>query len=261
MYITTGEKEAGHLVERARNLAETTGGTYIPRKKMSLPALVAHYGIDEVLVVLQGKVRLFRPDSPLLEFHPSMGFVRAKRVLNGEADPMLEAGAVLEGDTVIDCTAGLGTDALVFSVAVGKSGRVIACESSLPLYTLLVEGMSQYESIKPAINEAFRRIELRHANHLDLLRSLPDRSCDTVYFDPMFREPMMDSSGIKPLRDYANHNALDEQSIIEAKRVARKRVVMKEKRGSAEFTRLGFEVHDRGNAKTLYGVINVESGS
>lgn len=33
MYITTGEKEAGHLVERARNLAETTGGTYVPRKK------------------------------------------------------------------------------------------------------------------------------------------------------------------------------------------------------------------------------------
>lgn len=261
MYITTGEKESASLVERARNLAQTTGGTYVRRNKMSLPMLIEHYGAEEVLIVLQGKVRLFRKDSPLLEFHPSMGFVRAKRILRGEPDPMLEAGAVNEGDTIIDCTAGLGTDALVFSVAVGKSGRVIACESSLPLYTLLVEGMSQYETIKPAVNEAFRRIELRHANHLDLLRSLPDQSCDTVYFDPMFREAMMDSSGIKPLRNYANHNALDEQSIVEARRVARKRVVMKEKRGSAEFTRLGFEVHDRGNAKTLYGVINVESGS
>lgn len=261
MYITTGEKEAALLVERARNLAETTGGTYVRRNKMSLPMMIEHYEAEEVLVVLQGKVRLFRKDSPLLEFHPSMGFVRAKRILRGEPDPLLEAGAVNEGDTIIDCTAGLGTDALVFSVAVGKSGRVIACESSLPLYTLLVEGMSQYETIKPAVNEAFRRIELHHANHLDLLRSLPDQSCDTVYFDPMFREPMMDSSAIQPLRDYANAHALDEQSIMEARRVARKRVVMKEKRGSAEFDRLGFEILDRANAKTLYGVINVESGS
>lgn len=261
MYITTGDTEAPSLVERARKLAETTGGIYVPRNKKSLPKLIERYGVNEILVVLQGKARLYRKNAPQLEFHPSMGFVRAKRVLRGEPDPMLEAGAVLEGDTIIDCTAGLGTDALVFSVAAGKQGRVIACESSLQLYTLLVEGMSYYESNQPEVDEAFRRIELRHANHLDLLRSMPDRSCDTVYFDPMFREPMMDSSAIQPLRDYANSHALDIQSILEAKRVARKRVVMKEKRGSAEFTRLGFEVLDRANAKTLYGVINVESGS
>lgn len=36
---------------------------------------------------------------------------------------------------------------------------------------------------------------------------------------------------------------------------------MKEKRGGAEFDRLGFQVLDRANAKTLYGVINVEIGS
>ncbi|WP_339177181.1 class I SAM-dependent methyltransferase [Paenibacillus sp. FSL R5-0701] len=261
MYITTGEKEIASQVERARKLAETTGGTYVPRNRTSLPKLIEHYGINEILVVLNGRARLFRKDATELEFHPSMGFVRAKRVLRGEADPMLEAGAVIEGDTIVDCTAGLGSDALVFSVAAGKSGQVIACESSQPLYTLLLEGMSHYKSNQPLVDEAFRRIDLRHVDHLELLRSMPDRSCDTVYFDPMFREPMMDSSAIQPLRDYANAHALNEQSIMEAKRVARKRVVMKEKRGSAEFDRLGFEILDRANAKTLYGVINVESGS
>ncbi|MCM3171659.1 class I SAM-dependent methyltransferase [Paenibacillus sp. MER 99-2] len=261
MYITTGDTEATSLVERARKLAQSTGGTYVPRNRTSLARMLERYGVNEILVVLKGRARLFRKDAPQLEFHPSMGFVRAKRVLRGEPDPMLEAGLVCEGDTILDCTAGLGTDAMVFSVAAGKSGRVIACESSPALYALLVEGMSHYESNQPAVDEAFRRIELHHANHLELLRSLPDRSCDTIYFDPMFREPMMDSSAIQPLREYANANALAEESIVEAKRVARKRVVMKEKRGSVEFTRLGFEVLDRANAKTLYGVINVESGS
>ena len=55
-----------------------------------------------------------------MEFHPSMGFVRLKRVLNGKPDPMLEASGMEEGDSVLDCTAGLGADALVFS---GKGGR------------------------------------------------------------------------------------------------------------------------------------------
>ncbi|WP_342551491.1 class I SAM-dependent methyltransferase [Paenibacillus sp. FSL R7-0652] len=261
MYITTGDKEAASLVERARALAAATGGTYVPRSRTSLPKLLEQYGIQEILVVLKGRARLFRKDESELEFHPSMGFVRAKRVLRGESDPMLEAGAVVKGDTVVDCTAGLGSDSLVFAVAAGDQGRVIACESSEPLYTLLLDGMSHYESNEPDVDRAFRRIELRNQDHLELLRSLPDRSCDTVYFDPMFREPMMDSSAIKPLRNYANAHALAEESITEAKRVARKRVVMKEKRGSAEFDRLGFQVLDRANAKTLYGVINVEIGS
>ena len=252
MYITTGDKEAASLVDRARALAAETGGTYVPRNRTSLPNLLEKYRIQEILIVLKGRARLFRKDESELEFHPSMGFVRAKRVLRGEADPMLEAGAVLKGDTVVDCTAGLGSD---------SQGRVIACESSEALYTLLLDGMSHYESNEPSIDEAFRRIELRNMDHLELLRSLPDRSCDTVYFDPMFREPMMDSSAIRPLRNYANAHALAEESIIEARRVARKRVVMKEKRGSAEFDRLGFQVLDRANAKTLYGVINVEIGS
>ena len=46
----------------------------------------------------------------------------------------------------------------------------------------------------------------------------------------------MDSSAIQPLRDYANAHALDEQSIMEAKRVARKRVVMKKSDGARSLT-------------------------
>ena len=73
MYITTGDTEATSLVERARKLAQSTGGTYVPRNRTSLARMLERYGVNEILVVLKGRARLFRKDAPQLEFHPSMG--------------------------------------------------------------------------------------------------------------------------------------------------------------------------------------------
>ena len=98
---------------------------------------------------------------------------------------------------------------------------------------------------------------MKGTDHLDYLRSLPSGSRDIVYFDPMFRDPLHDSAAIGSLRDLANGSALSAESVEEAKRVARKTVVLKEKRGSTEFARLGFTELARGNAKTSYGVIRI----
>lgn len=259
MIITTGEAEAPDIVERARQLARETGCRYVRRCGMSVRKLAAKAGDDTVLVVLSGNVRLSGPDGAVMEFHPSMGFIRLKRVLKGIPDPMLEAAGMEEGDSVIDCTAGLGSDSLVFSVKSGPRGRVVALESSLPLYALLKEGLRCYESQLEASDEAMRRIEVRHGHHLDYLRALPDRSVDIVYFDPMFREPLTDSAAIHPLRLYANGEPLDADSVREAVRVARKSVVMKESKFSGEFERLGFAVPERGTSKITYGVISIDS--
>ncbi|MCM3783901.1 class I SAM-dependent methyltransferase [Neobacillus mesonae] len=258
MLITTGDTNAKTLAERAIRLAEATGSSYVPRNKASVAKLAEKYGDEEIVVVVTNGVRLIRPGEPLLEFHPSMGFVRAKRVLKGESDPMLEAADFQKGDSVLDCTAGLGTDALVFAVAAGEEGHVIACESSRTLYTVLLEGLKYYRSGRPEVDQALRSIEMKHKDHLELLRSMEDNSVDVVYFDPMFREPVMDSSAIRPLRKYANSAPLEIESIAEAKRVAKKRVVLKEKKDSGEFARLGFKPLDRAHSKTVYGVIEVD---
>lgn len=81
---------------------------------------------------------------------------------------------------------------------------------------------------------------------------------DIVYFDPMFREPITDSASINPLRHYANGEPLDEESVREAVRVARKTVVLKEARYSGEFERLGFSLPERGKSKITYGVISID---
>ncbi|NGZ74467.1 class I SAM-dependent methyltransferase [Saccharibacillus alkalitolerans] len=256
--VTTGISPAEAELARARKLAEQAGSRLVPRGRTSIPQLFPKYGADAVLIVTQGKVRLFREDQPVLEYHPSMGYVRAKRLLKGEPDPMIDAARVREGDAVLDCTAGLGTDSLVFAVRVGPSGLVRSLEASPELSVLLREGLSSYEVEKPSVTEAMRRIEVVNADHLEYLRSLPDDSFDIVYFDPMFRKPVYDSSAISPLRAFADARPLSEESIREAVRVARRTVVLKEKKGSGEMERLGFVPDGRNHAKITYGVIRVD---
>lgn len=259
MIITTGFDPIPEIVIRATTLAERTGCTYAPRAKFSMTKLVERYGDEQILVVLQEAVRLITPDMPPMEFHPSMGFVRAKRIIRGESDPMIEAAAMLPGDSVLDCTAGLGGDSLLFAVTGGEHSRVTALESSLPLYALLLEGMSQYVSGQIKVNEALRRIDVQHGDHLEYLKAQPDKSIDIIYFDPMFRVPLTDSAAISPLRQFANPAALSVESVTEAVRVARKTVLLKEKALSGEFARLGFNELLRASAKTSYGVISIDN--
>ncbi|MET3849834.1 class I SAM-dependent methyltransferase [Paenibacillus sp. OAE614] len=258
MIITTGDKAAESIVGRAVALANETGGKYVPRSHTPLTRMAKMHGDDEIIVVLDGGARLVRPGSPPMEFHPSMGFVRAKRLLKGESDPMLDAASMSAGDTVLDCTAGLGSDSLVFAVQGGPGAHVTAVESSPALAAMLAEGLAHYRSGLAEVDDAMRRIRVACGHHLDVLHKQPDNSVDIVYFDPMFREPLMDSSSISPLRAFANSDPLQPESIREAVRIARKTVVLKEKKGSGEFARLGFVPIDRPHSKISYGVICVD---
>ena len=78
------------------------------------------------------------------------------------------------------------------------------------------------------MHAALRRIKVVNADYLDFLKRQPDKSFDSIYFDPMFRYPLTDSKNINPLRSVADHRPLSEEAVAEARRVARHRVVMKE---------------------------------
>ena len=87
-----------------------------------------------------------------------------------------------------------------------------------------------------------RRIEVIEANHYELLKTLPDNHFDVVYFDPMFEETIEESNGIKGLTHFAANHDFTMEIINEAKRVARKRVVLKDHFRSSRFQRFGFDV-------------------
>ncbi|WP_123040674.1 class I SAM-dependent methyltransferase [Cohnella candidum] len=257
MIVTTAEKPASGLTERALLLAKELGASCVPRRRDTLRGLLRKHGADGVLVVSADGLRYVSGDQPPLFFHPSMGLIRVKRLLAGESDAMVSVSGAAPGDSVLDCTAGLASDALVFSHAVGAEGRVTAIEASRLLYVIVREGLNAADTGVPEADEACRRVELRHGNHAEMLLGMPDRSVDIVYFDPMFERPVETSASLQPLRSHAFHEPLSEETVREAKRVARKSVVLKNTSGSAEFARLGFAPARVSTSAVSYGVIRI----
>jgi len=256
--VTTTSDPYNHTEQRAIRLAEELHLEFVARSGRSLTKLLKSAGKTAVLVIGNEEIRYYPVEGTVHFFHPSMAMVRIKRLLAGQQDAMLKIACVKDGDQILDCTMGLASDTIVFAYAVGDHGKVTAIESELIPFVLAREGLSTYSSDLPQLNSAMRRIRTIQAEHLNYLRQLPDHSVDIVYFDPMFRRSAS-GNAIEPLRVIANHGALSKEAIDQAKRVARRAVVLKEHNRSGEFERLGFQFSQQKHAKITYGVINCGS--
>lgn len=256
MLVTTSYEAAESVISEARRIAEETGGIWAPRGRSSLQQLRAKHRDDRLLLMdNEGLLKYYEGNAAPLYFHPSSAMLRVKRNLLGEADPLLEASGAVPGDRVLDCTAGLGSDAIVFADRVGQQGSVTAVESSAVLLWIVARGLRNYRSGLEPLDAAMRRVRLVPGDHLDYLRRAPDKSVDIVYFDPMFRSPLQDSVHLQPMRQLANTSPISVEAIREAVRAARKCVVLKETARSREFVRLGFADVRRTHSKIAYGVI------
>lgn len=255
MLVTTSYHPTTELAERAERIAERLGAVFAERGRTTLAKLRSMHGMSPVLVVSADGLRLDLGNGSPLFFHPSMAMIRYKRVAGGMRDPLLEISRAKRGDAVVDCTAGLASDSILFAHVVGTEGSVDAYEAEPILAFLLEEGLASYESGEPGLDAAMRRIRVHAGDHLDALRGMGDRSADIVYFDPMFRTPVHESSGISPLRSVADDRPLSKEAVAEAKRVSRGCVLLKEHRSSAEFERLGFAEVVPAGSKIAYGVI------
>lgn len=205
-----------------------------------------------------------------LSFHPSMALIRMVNLLNGETDRYLDATQLKQGDSLIDATLGLGSDALIGAWAVGDEGNVLAFEQSPILAAFVQDGLLHFDKLIPncknkskqdtwnALNQASRRICVNQGEHGFLLSRIPSRSVDVVYFDPMFRQTCSQSDSIQPLHIWSDHSPITNDVIKEACRVSRQRVVLKERKNSSEFQRLGFKILNGGRYSPVdYGVIEL----
>lgn len=206
-----------------------------------------------------------------LFFHPSMALLRMINIKRGVGDRFLEAVSLKEGDTILDATMGLASDALIASWAVGKRGKVIAVEYSPLIYLLVQDGLDKLKELAPGkiknrekeeawleLAKASSRIEPVWADHQSILEGLPDSSVDVVYFDPMFRATITSSSSMKPIKEWSYPEPLKRETIQQACRVARKRIVLKERRYGGEFERLGFMLADGSKYSSIgFGIIDL----
>ncbi|WP_248925554.1 class I SAM-dependent methyltransferase [Paenibacillus hamazuiensis] len=257
MLVTTSYDPTEEQLAQARDAAKKLGARLIRRGRLALERMKEQYGDPSVVLVTKERIEYHQEGYPLFYFHPSMAHVRIQRMLKGEQDTLMEAAGVRPGDRVLDCTAGLASDAIVFSHAVGESGSVVALESEKVVQYIVKDGLGRYESVVEPINRAMRRVELLHADHADYLRGAETDSVDIVYLDPMFRRPIHESSAISSIRGLANDMEIREETIREARRVARRCIVLKESKRSGEFERLGFTDIVAVSPKLAYGVIRL----
>ena len=254
---TTGRKWSSAAERLARDAAARLDIPYIERGRQNLPELRAEYAVDYVLVAKQGQLKISMEGGELF-FHPNMAHLRVKNLRFGQGDRMVEALGLQRGMSVLDCTLGLGADAIVESFAVGPEGSVMALESEPLIEAVISYGLSHVLAENWPMQEAMRGIRTACAEALPYLREQPEDSVDVVYFDPMFRHPLKASKGIDPLRALANPAPLTPETVREACRVARRRVVLKENARSLEFERLGFPKLAGGRySKIHYGVLEL----
>ena len=255
--VTTGRKHSEAAINLAIHTAAKTGIAYVPRNGSSLQFLRQETQADYVLVAKQGQLKLATPAGEFF-FHPNLAQLRLKNLLLGKEDHLVAAMCLEEGMSVLDCTLGLGADAIVASFAVGESGKVTAIESEPLIEAVVSYGLAHYLACNYHLHRSMRSIETKCAEALAYLREQPDNSFDVVYFDPMFRHPLTESKSLDPLRGIANPSPLSLETITEAKRVARRRVVLKENRLSTEFRRLGFTTVTGGRySKIAYRVFPI----
>ncbi len=256
--VTTARKQKRENEILAENTAVRLGIPFVPRRNDSIEELREQYQAEAVLVAKEGLLRLETLQGEFF-FHPNMAHLRLKNLrFTDQGDRMVEAMGLEAGMTVLDCTLGMATDAIVASFVVGEKGSVTGIESSPLVAEVIGYGLQHFSAENYPIQEAMRRIRTVQSEALEFLKTAETDSYDIVYFDPMFRYPLMDSRPLRPLRAIADARPVSEEMIEEACRVAGKRVVLKENAKSAEFQRLGFLDTAGGKySKIRYGVINL----
>lgn len=252
--VTTSHSDA-ELEIRATAIAEWLKVSFIPRQRRALATLREEYGCSNVLVVERQRL-VVKSDMGDFFFHPNMAVMRIHALKQGHKDPYVMTLDIHPGDQILDCTLGLGADAIVASFVVGESGLVTGIEHSPLIAVLVKEGLKvPYGRVSTDIIQAMQRIKLIQGDHRALLNTFPDGSFDTVYFDPMFRRPVRTSSGIQAARFFADYRAIEPEVIEQALRVSRRRVVMKESKNSSEWQRLKPQQIVSGeNAPVSYGI-------
>lgn len=259
--VTTIYNPTKPIIHTAQRWADTWGGIYRERRKLSIARL---HEVDPIVaVVMKDGIKAYKKGFPVpLFFHPGMAMIRIKRLMRGDNDVMVDVCSLQPGDSFLDCTLGFAGDSLVASYIVGNTGKVVGLESEPLIAAIVGEGLRTYPA-STKIQEAMKRICVLQRNHLTFLRQCENNSFDIVYFDPMFFTPIENAEAISPLRPFANATSLSLETIEEAKRVARRRVVMKNHSESHDFAKLGFRLVPMKRERSFtYGIIQVgENGN
>ena len=102
-----------------------------------------------------------------------------------------------------------------------------------------------------------RSIKTYCVDNITYMKSLPDKSFDVVYCDPMFSDRISESKNLDGLRQFANPSLLSDEFLKEARRVAIKSLIIKAHFRDDVFEKFGFKRIVRPNQKFHYGIMEL----
>lgn len=220
--VTTGRDEKRAASEAARAFATRHGLPFVVRRGRNLKALLAQEPVELLIVVAGDGVTLMDRAGTPLRFHAGMAEVRAKRVANGEHDPVVALLESRAGDVVLDGTFGLGRDALVIA---SSGAKVVGLESVGLLAAFAQEGLRFLPGQGGA---AAGRVQVVHARLEAHLAGLAPGSIDAVFLDPMFGEEVSMAPDFELFRTLADPSPISRETVQRACVVARRWVVLKD---------------------------------
>ncbi len=244
LIVTTAIDKEAKLVKRAQDLAQLYGGIYQDRGKRTMKQIYRQ--AEGTLVLNKNELIYYDAEGQKLFFHPNTAWLR---VLNGR-DPLLEALACPAGASVLDATMGMASDSLVMQYF---GYQVTALESNPLVHLIVSDGLSRFVMEDSRFTQAMRDLVTFCQDHESYLAQVEDKSIDCVYFDPMFKVGIEESKNLDGIRLLANRQPLTEETLAQAKRVARHRIVVKAHYQDPIFEDLGLTRIKRPNTKFHYG--------
>ncbi len=226
--VTTTPEPPKELRARAHEVSRLTGWAVAPRRNITVSRLRRNMGAELAYVVRRDAERL-EDGTSALWVHP--GLLPLKR-RDGLAHPLIRAvGGDDKVERVLDASLGLAGDALHLAAVVGVD--VIGYEASPIVAALAQAGVTRMAAEGRWWSEAAKRVEVRTGDVGERLAEHVDDAVDVVYFDPMFEtmpageKVFGEPHGYSIFRRVALATAIDEQTVREALRVAKRRVVLK----------------------------------
>lgn len=225
--ITTGYKPTDEQRLQAQELESEWQLPYVERGHASLRRLTERTRISHWLVQLQRGL-VATDGRTRLEFHLQMAKLRALNWERKRQDHFADLLHETSPERFLDATFGRGSDAIMAAYTLPENVEIISLEKSFPVYAVGREGLrSMKVSEAPALTAALRRIHLLHADVSDYLKKQPDNHFDVIYFDFMFHHTVSQTNNLVDLRIFAAQSRLDEILWEDAKRVAKKRIIVK----------------------------------
>lgn len=255
--VTTIRNSTAPIIEEAKARAQALGFPYFQRED-TLEEMAARYQVDGFLIY--GKqLPYYWNGGEEYRFHMGTAVLRTSQMEKGNQDRLCRLLPTDDFCSVLDCTFGQAGDSSTMSWYLLGRGQVTALEKSPILYEIGRAGIAGYVDKDEKLTKAVRRISLWHQDYKTFLQQAAPKSFDVIYFDPMFHYPVKrEVNDMEGFRRAASYDGLAEEVLRLAMKVARKKIIVKERPFSPLFRNgLFTEVHGKKGQTTAYGVINL----